>query len=81
MILQRIIVFFILVGIGLISILKTDPIIKWTGRFSFAEKWFGPTGTYTFFRLGGGLLMFAGLVYLTGTWSRVMDGLFGWLAG
>lgn len=76
---QRIIVFLIIEAAGLGLLLKTDPLIKWIGRISFAEKIFGPAGTYAFLRLFGGLMMFFGLLYLTGTWQRTLDGLFGWM--
>ncbi len=79
MFIQRLVVFLLFEAAGLGLLLKTDPLIKWIGRIGFAEKIFGPTGTYTFLRLLGGLLMFFGLIYLTGTWDMVLDNLFGWL--
>ena len=75
--LQRIIFFLIIEAVGVLLLVKTDRIVKFFGRISFAENWFGPTGTYTLLRLGGGLLMFGGLVYLTGTWQRMMNAIFG----
>jgi hypothetical protein len=75
--LTRIIVFLLIEAAGVGLLIKTDPLIRFIGRISFAEKVFGPTGTYTFLRLFGGLLMFGGLVYLTGTWQHMMNSIFG----
>lgn len=80
MLIQKIIILILFEAAGLGLLLKTDPLIKWIGRLSFAEKLFGPTGTYTFLRLFGGLLMFFGLIYITGTWESVLNSLFGWLS-
>ncbi|MFA4930752.1 MAG: hypothetical protein WC570_02695 [Patescibacteria group bacterium] len=77
---QRIIVFLLFEGAAYLLIMQADPIIKWIGRISFAEKFFGPTGTYTFLRLLGAVCVIAGLLYLTGLWDKALDGLFGWLA-
>ena len=80
MFIQRLIIFLLFEAAGVGLLIKTDRLVKWIGRLSFAEKLFGPTGTYTFLRLFGGLLMFFGLIYLTGTWESVLNSLFGWLA-
>lgn len=77
---QRIIVFLLFEGAAYLLIIQTDPIIKWIGRIGFAEKYFGPTGTYTLLRLVGAVCVIAGLLYLTGLWDRALDGMFGWLA-
>lgn len=73
----RLIVFIICILLGLAFLIKTDNIIKWTGRIGFAEQYFGPAGTYAFLRILGGIIMFGGLVYLTGTHQRLLDSIFG----
>lgn len=77
---QRIIIFLLFEGAAYLLIMQTDPIIKWVGRISFAEKTFGPAGTYTLLRLLGAVAVIAGLLYLTGLWDRALDGMFSWLA-
>jgi len=78
--LGRFIVFIICILVGLVFLMKTDNIIKWTGRISFAEKYFGAAGTYAFLRVLGGLIMFGGLVFLTNTHAVLLDSIFGGLA-
>ncbi|HPH78948.1 MAG TPA: hypothetical protein PLH65_02590 [bacterium] len=79
MFIQKLVVFLLFEAVGLGLLIKTDPLVRWVGRIGFAERIFGPTGTYAFLRLFGGLLMFCGLIYVTGTWDRVLEGLFGWM--
>jgi hypothetical protein len=59
-------------GIGLI--LKTDPVVGFTGRIGWAEKTFGATGTYTFYKLLGVALIFIGLMYATGFVEHLVNG-------
>ena len=78
--LQKIIIFLLFEGVGFLLIIKTDPIIKWVGRISFAEKYLGPAGTYAFLRILGGAAVIIGLLYITGLYSKALDQMFGWLA-
>ncbi len=78
--LQKIIVFLLFEGLGFLMIIKTDPIVKWVGRISFAEKYLGPAGTYAFLRILGGLSVIIGLLYITGLHNKALDQMFGWLA-
>ena len=75
-----IIIFLLFEAAGFLLLLKTDPIVRWMGRISFAEKYFGPTGTYTFLRLVGGISIIIGLLYVTGLHQKALDSMFGWLA-
>lgn len=56
---------FILLEVGGFFLIKYA---KWlvdsTQRLDFAEKWFGPTGTYTFWKLIGVAFIIYGFVVL-----------------
>ncbi len=39
-------------------------IVDSTERLDFAERWFGPTGTYTLYKMIGVLIMFFGFYIL-----------------
>lgn len=77
---ERIVTFIVVEGIGFCLLYFTDGIIKFVGRIGFAEKVFGAAGTYTFLRLLGGLVMFGGLLFVTGVGQKALDGIFGELA-
>lgn len=77
---ERIVIFLVAEGVGFTLIYFTDGIIKFVGRIGFAERVFGATGTYTFMRLLGGLIMFGGLLFVTGVGQKALDGIFGRLA-
>lgn len=66
-----------LVGAGLI--LRTDDVVGFTGRIGWAENTFGATGTYTFYKLLGVFLIFAGLMYATGFVESVTNTFFGFI--
>lgn len=70
---MRFIVFLIMFAIGLGFILKTGPIVDFTGRIGWAERHFGATGTYTFYKLLGLGIIFAGLIYVTGMVNGILD--------
>jgi|GEM_PF-1192601 len=56
--------FFLYEAIGFVLIIYNKWIVDHTERFDFAERWFGPTGTYTFYKLVGTFLIFLGFYAL-----------------
>jgi len=59
-----------LAGLGLI--VYTEPVKRFTGSFSFAEKWFGSGGTYNFLKLIGIAIIVGTFLWLTGTIDRII---------
>ncbi len=51
---------------GILMIIYTKPIVDFTGRFDFAERWFLQGGTYTFIKLLGLGLAILSFMYLVG---------------
>ena len=61
-----------------VLILAFRPRIKdFTGDISFAEKWFGPGGTWTFFIILGVAVFVLSLMWATGSFQRFVSGTFG----
>jgi len=61
---MRILYFLGLLLLGILSILYTQVIVKVFGRIAWAERTFGPTGTYTLWKLVGLALIILGMVIL-----------------
>ncbi len=47
-------------------IVYTKPVVDFTGKFDFAERWFLSGGTYTFVKLFGLMLSIGSFMWLTG---------------
>ena len=58
---MNILVFIGLVIFGILIILYTVPFVKVVGRMDWAERWFGPTGTYTAWKIIGVGAIVAGI--------------------
>ena len=56
---------FLIVG-GILMIVYTKPVVDFTGRFDFAERWFLSGGTYTFIKLIGLATSILSFMWLTG---------------
>jgi hypothetical protein len=63
-------IIFVTSGLGLI--IYTEKIKRFTGNFSFAEKWFGSGGTYNFFKLLGIAIIIGSFLWITGTLNHVV---------
>jgi hypothetical protein len=70
---MRIVTFIILFLLGIALMIYRERVKRFTGSFAFAESWFGPGGTYTFFLLLGLLLCLGSIFWVTGT----LDAVFG----
>jgi hypothetical protein len=60
----------ILIAAGLGLVVKTKRVKDFTGSFTFAEKWLGMGGTYSFLKLLGLALIIGTFLWLTGTLDR-----------
>ena len=69
MVIVKILVFIISVIVGILLLKYTEPFVRTVGHNSFAEKYFGSGGTYTFWKLIALIIIIAGLVYLVG-WNK-----------
>ena len=78
-------ILFGLIGIpfGVLIVVKAHYIVNNIigGTFAFAEKWFGPTGTYTFVRLCGLAIMVISLLIMIGAGNWIYNSLVSPFAG
>ena len=71
---HKILVFVLLLGAGFGAIVYTGSVKRFTGEISFAESWFGPGGTYLLYKLIGLILLAASILYITGTYEKIIPG-------
>jgi len=58
--------------IGFLMVLRTSVLIEWFGRVDWAEEKLGNGGTYTFYKLGGVLVVFIGIFIATNFISDIL---------
>lgn len=58
---------FIAFPLGLAMVVYRERIKRFTGDFAFAEKWFGPGGSYTAILIFGLVVSIGSLMYMFGT--------------
>ncbi|MFH1253776.1 MAG: hypothetical protein V1664_05645 [Candidatus Uhrbacteria bacterium] len=68
----RIILGFVIIGVGFHMVWKTVFYQDWTGRIDFAEEKFGPGGTNTFLKLFGTFICFIGVATATNLISDIL---------
>lgn len=76
---MRFLIFLLLGAVGIGMILKTGPLVDFTGRIGWAEQHLGATGTYTLYKLIGLGLIIIGTMYATGLFQSLVNGFFGFL--
>jgi len=64
------------VVIGLLVIKFREPIYRFSGKFGFAEKFFGSGGTLSFYLIFGCLLVILSIVYASGFLENIVYKLF-----
>ena len=64
-------------ALGLLLVVYRERIKQQVGSVSFAERWFGPGGTYTFLLLSGLLLSVGSILYMTGTLQSLVTSILG----
>jgi hypothetical protein len=62
--------------LGLAIVVYRERVKRFTGDFAFAEKWFGPGGTYTAILIFGLLVSLGSLMYALGTLQSLIGTLF-----
>jgi hypothetical protein len=68
----KIIIFIICFVAGIFCITKRQRLVFSFGHISWAEKYLGRAGTYTFWVLAGMGLMIFGLAYLLGIFDKIL---------
>ncbi len=76
-----IVIALILVGAGFLMILKTDGVIGFFGRNSWAERHLGAGGSISFYKLIGVVLIIISMLWITGLLDNLFLGPFGSLFG
>ncbi len=61
---------------GLLIIKYREPIYRFTGKFGFAEKYFGSGGTLSFYLIFGSFLVILSIVYGSGFLENIISKLF-----
>ncbi len=68
MVFAKILVFLICLGIALLILKYTERLVRTIGKMYWAEKYLGPGGTYSAWKLIAVLLIFGSLIYVTTIW-------------
>ncbi len=61
------------ITIGFLIVWKTRTLINWAGQVGWAEKLFGPTGTFTLSRIIGVLIIIISFLYMLGYVDKFLD--------
>ncbi len=78
---MKFLIFLILLGIGLLMIIKTEGMVRATGEIGWAQRHLGGAGTYTLYKLVGLAIILIGMMYVTGLFQNLLGGLLGGLFG
>lgn len=70
----KIIIFIICLALGIFFLVKTERIVFTVGHSAWAERYLGPGGTYTMWKLIAIFTFIFGLLFL---WGK-FDFVFGW---
>jgi len=62
--------------LGLVIVVYRERVKRFTGDFQFAEKWFGPGGTYTAILIFGLIVSFGSMMYAFGTFQALLAKIF-----
>lgn len=63
----------VLAALGVLFLIKTEPIVRVVGHNSLAEKYLGQGGTYTFWKLLGAFLLIISVLLLFGRFDDVLE--------
>jgi hypothetical protein len=61
--LVRLLLFAGMLGFGLYVVARTEPFVRLIGKSELGERWFGPGGTYTLWKIVG-VLLSAGAIFV-----------------
>ena len=72
----------LIIGLGMLLVIKTQWIYDFTGPIDFAERFLGSEGgTRLFIKLLGLLMIIGSFLAMTGLLGAMVDGIFGSLLG
>ena len=57
---------WLLIPVGILMIVLSEKVVRFTGEFAFAERWFGAGGTYTYIKLLGLLIAVLAFMWIVG---------------
>ncbi len=57
---------WLLIPAGILMIAYVEKVVRFTGEISFAERWFGSGGTYTFMKLLGLGITLLSIMWVSG---------------
>ena len=63
--------------LGILIVVYRERLKRFTGDMAFAQRWFGPGGTYTFLLILGLLVSILSLMYGLGTLQSIMKSVLG----
>jgi len=69
MIFIRLLIFLILTAIAIFILKYTEPIVRMFGKNDIAEKYLGPGGTYSMWKIIAVILIVVGFLYFVGVIS------------
>lgn len=78
---MKFLIFLVLLTIGMLMILKTEALLRFTGEIGWAERHLGGAGTFTLYKLIGLGIIIIGMMYVTGLFEKTLGGLTGGLLG
>ena len=62
----------VLIALGILFLVKTEPIVRMVGHNSLAEKYLGQGGSYTFWKILGTILIILGVLLIFGRCDSVL---------
>jgi hypothetical protein len=60
----RLLLALVMMSFGVYILAKTEPFVRLVGKNEWGERWFGPGGTYTLWKLVGVILSFGAIIVL-----------------
>jgi hypothetical protein len=70
----KILIFIVCLVLGVFFLVKTERIVFFVGHSSWAERYLGPGGSYTMWKIIAILTIFLGIMFL---WGK-FDSIIGW---
>jgi len=62
---EKVLIFLACVGLALLILKYTEPIVRIVGKMDWAERRLGPAGTYTVWKLIAVTIIVGSLIFLT----------------
>jgi len=68
---------WLLIPAGVLMVVYSEKVVRFTGEIPFAEKWFGGGGTYTFVKLLGLVVTLLSIMWVSGGLDSFLRGTIG----